>query len=100
MIEPFLEIIKVSLMYKEEKELHDRAQGLLRNKICHAREVVISVNLTKTRLFLLFLFHFLLGFKQNFRNASDIFNKQNLFFAFILCTLFNYCSLRTLEDHF
>ncbi|XP_065060180.1 uncharacterized protein LOC135687527 [Rhopilema esculentum] len=39
MIEPLLEIIKVSLMYKEEKELHDRAQGILKNRICHAREI-------------------------------------------------------------
>ncbi len=38
-IEPLLDVVKTSAGHKEEQALHDRAQSLLKNKICHSREV-------------------------------------------------------------
>lgn len=39
LIEPLLEVIKVSAIQKEEKALHDRALGIFKNKICHPKEL-------------------------------------------------------------
>ena len=45
LIEPLLQVIKVSSMHREENELHDRAQGFLNNRICHSREArLISIS--------------------------------------------------------
>ena len=50
LIEPLLEVIKVSSMYKEEKELHNRAQTILNNRICHSREVHLPFTVSKELL--------------------------------------------------
>eukprot|EP00794_Sanderia_malayensis_P009944 gene9944-10964_t len=38
-IEPLLDVVRMSAGHKEETALHDRAHNLLKNKICHAREL-------------------------------------------------------------
>ena len=50
LIEPLLEVVKVSSMYQEEKELHNRAQAILNNRICHSREVHLPFTFLKELL--------------------------------------------------
>jgi len=50
LVEPLLEVVKVSSMYQEEKELNNRAQAILNNRICHSREIPNAEDLDKEKL--------------------------------------------------